>query len=149
MAEPAVVDKIVDRSAKGDKNVQIGKGPQNSAPKHGFAANLGAKNSFSQSGTKSHLCYRIQGRFLATVMKAEIRKVDRFIQRNTIEKFGPVIAVTSRQVFKIAFDGIQKLKRHKSGIAVRFPRIVRWRQDKTVEEADSIDTLTALLPKQR
>jgi DNA ligase-1 len=78
---------------------------------------------------------------------AEIRQVDRFIQRNTIDRFGPVRAVTPRLVFEIAFEGIQKSSRHKSGVAVRFPRIARWRQDKTVEEADTIDALTALLPQ--
>ena len=77
---------------------------------------------------------------------AEIRQVDRFIQRNTVERFGPVRAVTPRLVFEIAFEGIQKSTRHKSGVAVRFPRIARWRRDKTVEEADTIDTLTALMP---
>jgi DNA ligase-1 len=77
---------------------------------------------------------------------AEIRQVDRFIQRNTVDRFGPVRAVTPRLVFEIAFEGIQKSTRHKSGVAVRFPRIARWRRDKTVEEADTIDTLTALMP---
>jgi DNA ligase-1 len=77
---------------------------------------------------------------------AEIRQVDRFIQRNTVERFGPVRAVTPRLVFEIAFEGIQKSTRHKSGVAVRFPRIARWRRDKTVEEADTIETLTALMP---
>ena len=78
---------------------------------------------------------------------AEIRQVDRFVQRNTTDRFGPVRAVTPQLVFEIAFDGIQNSKRHKSGVAVRFPRIVRWRHDKTVEEADTIETLKALLPK--
>ena len=77
---------------------------------------------------------------------AEIRQVDRFIQRNTVERFGPVRAVTPRSVFEIAFEGIQESTRHKSGVAVRFPRIARWRRDKTVEEADTIETLTALMP---
>ncbi len=78
---------------------------------------------------------------------AEIRQVDRFIQRNTIERFGPVRAVTPHLVFEIAFEGIQQSTRHKSGVAVRFPRIARWRHDKTVAEADTLETLTALLPR--
>jgi DNA ligase-1 len=78
---------------------------------------------------------------------AEIRQVDRFVQRNTTDRFGPVRAVTPLLVFEIAFDGIQKSKRHKSGVAVRFPRIVRWRQDKTVADTDTIETLKAFLPK--
>jgi DNA ligase-1 len=75
----------------------------------------------------------------------EIRQVDRFIQRNTLERFGPVRSVRPELVFEIAFDGIQKSSRHKSGVAVRFPRIARWRRDKAVGDADTIDTLKALL----
>jgi DNA ligase-1 len=74
----------------------------------------------------------------------EIRAVDRFIQRNTVERFGPVRSVRPELVFEIAFEGIQKSTRHKSGIAVRFPRISRWRRDKKIEEADTIETLKSL-----
>ena len=76
---------------------------------------------------------------------AEIRQVDRFIQRNTLERFGPVRSVRPELVFEIAFEGIWASSRHKSGVAVRFPRILRWRRDKKAEEADSIETLTSLL----
>ena len=76
---------------------------------------------------------------------AEIRQVDRFIQRNTLERFGPVRSVHPELVFEIAFEGIQASTRHKSGVAVRFPRIARWRHDKKVDEADTIETLHALL----
>jgi DNA ligase-1 len=76
---------------------------------------------------------------------AEIRRVDRFVQRNTIERFGPVRAVKPELVFEIAFEGIQSSPRHKSGVAVRFPRIARWRADKKVEEADSLQSLRDLL----
>ncbi|QQL49336.1 ATP-dependent DNA ligase [Mucilaginibacter ginkgonis] len=76
---------------------------------------------------------------------AEINKVDYFIKRNTLEKFGPVRTVKPELVFEIGFEGINKSNRHKSGVALRFPRILRWRQDKPKEEADSIDTLKALL----
>ena len=75
----------------------------------------------------------------------EIREVDRFIQRNTLERFGPVRSVRPELVFEIAFEGIQKSSRHKSGMAVRFPRIARWRRDKKVEAADTIETLKSLL----
>jgi len=75
----------------------------------------------------------------------EIREVDRFIQRNTIERFGPIRSVRPELVFEIAFEGIQKSSRHKSRVAVRFPRIARWRRDKKVEAADTIETLKALL----
>jgi DNA ligase 1 len=76
---------------------------------------------------------------------AEINKVDYFIKRNTIEKFGPVRTVKPELVFEIGFEGINKSTRHKSGIALRFPRILRWRHDKPKEEADTIESLRALL----
>ncbi|MCU0492047.1 MAG: ATP-dependent DNA ligase [Chloroflexaceae bacterium] len=78
---------------------------------------------------------------------AEIRQVDAFIRRNTVEKFGPVRTVKPELVFELAFEGIQRSTRHKSGIAVRFPRMLRWRHDKPMEEADSLETIRALLPE--
>lgn len=77
---------------------------------------------------------------------AEIREVDRFIRRNTKEQFGPVRTVTPELVFELGFEGIQQSNRHKSGIAVRFPRILRWRHDKKADEADTLETVRALLP---
>ena len=62
-----------------------------------------------------------------------------------MEKFGPVRHVKPEQVFELGFEGIQKSPRHKSGIAVRFPRMLRWRKDKPVEEADTLTTLRGLL----
>jgi DNA ligase-1 len=76
---------------------------------------------------------------------AEIRAVDAIVRKTTVERFGPVRALTPTQVFEIGFEGIQRSPRHKSGIAVRFPRMLRWRQDKRVEEADSLGTLRGLL----
>ena len=76
---------------------------------------------------------------------AEIRKVDAWIRRNTLEKFGPVRSVRPEQVFELAFEGIQPSPRHKSGLAVRFPRILRWRTDKPAAEADTLDTLRSLM----
>jgi DNA ligase-1 len=75
---------------------------------------------------------------------AEIREVDAFVKRHTREKFGPVRTVEPRLVFEIAFEGIQPSRRHKAGVAVRFPRILRWRRDKPAEEADSVVSLLAL-----
>ncbi|HZX58105.1 MAG TPA: ATP-dependent DNA ligase [Mucilaginibacter sp.] len=75
----------------------------------------------------------------------EIGKVDNFIKRNTIEKFGPVRTVKPELVFEIGFEGINRSTRHKSGMALRFPRILRWRHDKPKEEADTLDSLRALL----
>lgn len=77
---------------------------------------------------------------------AEIRKVDAFVRRNTVETFGPVRTVTPELVFELAFEGIQRSTRHKSGIAVRFPRMLRWRTDKKPEDADSLETIQAMLP---
>jgi DNA ligase-1 len=76
---------------------------------------------------------------------AEINKVDYFVKRNTLEKFGPVRTVKPELVFEIGFEGINRSTRHKSGIALRFPRILRWRHDKPKEEADTLDNLKALL----
>ena len=75
----------------------------------------------------------------------EIREVDAFVRRNTIEKYGPIHRVKPELVFELAFEAIQRSSRHRSGIAVRFPRMARWRHDKKAEEADSIDTIRALL----
>ncbi len=75
----------------------------------------------------------------------EIRKVDAFVRRNTLEKFGPVRTVKPELVFELAFEGIQRSSRHKSGIAVRFPRMARWRTDKKAEEADTIETVKGML----
>jgi DNA ligase-1 len=78
---------------------------------------------------------------------AEIRTLDAWIRRNTVEKFGPVRSVKPEQVFELAFEGIQPSPRHKSGVAVRFPRILRWRTDKPPEEADTVETLRALMER--
>ncbi|MEE4817581.1 ATP-dependent DNA ligase [Pseudomonas alliivorans] len=75
----------------------------------------------------------------------EMRKVDAIVRKTTVEKFGPVSSVTPTLVFELGFEGIALSKRHKSGIAVRFPRMLRWRQDKPVAEADSLATLQDLL----
>lgn len=76
---------------------------------------------------------------------AEIRELDAWIRRNTVEKFGPVRHVKPEHVFELGFEGIQRSPRHKSGIAVRFPRILRWRTDKRIEDADTLATLKALM----
>jgi DNA ligase 1 len=78
---------------------------------------------------------------------AEMRDVDAIIRKSTVEKFGPVRSVTPTMVFELGFEGIALSSRHKSGIAVRFPRMLRWRQDKPIAEADTLQTLQALLPQ--
>ncbi|MCW1247643.1 ATP-dependent DNA ligase [Pseudomonas sp. SAICEU22] len=75
----------------------------------------------------------------------EMRQVDSIVRKTTVEKFGPVSSVTPTLVFELGFEGIALSKRHKSGIAVRFPRMLRWRKDKSVDEADTLATLQDLL----
>jgi DNA ligase 1 len=75
----------------------------------------------------------------------EIAEADKWIRRHTRERFGPVRHVEPVQVFELGFEGIAESSRHRSGIAVRFPRMLRWRKDKKPEEADTLDTVRALL----
>jgi DNA ligase-1 len=75
----------------------------------------------------------------------EIREVDAFVRRHTTERFGPVRSVTPELVMELAFEGIQASTRHKSGIALRFPRIFRWRKDKQPQDADTLDYLRQIL----
>ena len=77
---------------------------------------------------------------------AEMGRVDAVIRKTTLETFGPVRSVKPTLVFELGFEGIARSPRHKSGIAVRFPRMLRWREDKRVAEADTLQTLSALLP---
>ena len=75
---------------------------------------------------------------------AEILKLDRWIRAHTLERFGPVRSVEAVQVFELGFEAVNRSKRHKSGVAVRFPRILRWRHDKPAAEADALSALRAL-----
>lgn len=93
------------------------------------------------------------GEKLVTIAKAysgltdkEIKEVNSFVNKNAIEKFGPVRTVKPELVFEIAFEGIAESKRHKAGLALRFPRIARWRKDKNVDEINTLDDLKALIP---
>lgn len=115
---------------------------------HGRRASLYSDYTFAVWASESGM----PGRALVPFTKAysgltdeEIRKVDAAIRRTTIEKFGPVRSVTPTMVFEIGFEGIARSPRHKSGIAVRFPRMLRWRHDKPIDEADTLSTLQALL----
>lgn len=92
------------------------------------------------------------GEQLITVAKAysgltdkEIKEVDAFVKKNAIEKFGPVRTVKPELVFEIAFEGIAESKRHKAGLALRFPRIARWRKDKKAAEINTLEDLRQLL----
>lgn len=93
-----------------------------------------------------------QGEELVPVAKAysgltdaEINRVDNWVRRHTLERFGPVRSVKPELVFELAFENIALSKRHKSGVAVRFPRIKRWREDKPYQEADTLDALKSLI----
>ncbi|WP_299848415.1 ATP-dependent DNA ligase [uncultured Roseovarius sp.] len=76
---------------------------------------------------------------------AEFRKITAWVRKNTLQRFGPVRQVTPEHVFEIAFEGIAASTRHKSGVALRFPRMARWRHDKPVSEANTLDDLKAML----
>lgn len=112
-------------------------------PGHGRRANLYTDYSFAVA----------DGDQLVPIAKAysglddrEIRRLDRWIRRNTKERFGPVRSVEPVQVFELAFEGIAPSSRHKSGLALRFPRIVRWREDLGPADADTLTQARALLP---
>lgn len=114
---------------------------------HGRRANLFTDYTFALWNTNSE-----GKKELVTFAKAysgltdkEFKKVDAFIKKNTLEKFGPVRSVVPELIFEIAFEGIAKSTRHKSGFAVRFPRILRWRIDKDLSDANSIEDLSSLL----
>jgi DNA ligase-1 len=76
---------------------------------------------------------------------AEFAEITRWVRKNTTDRFGPVRAVRPEHVFEIAFEGIQKSTRHKSGVALRFPRMARWRRDKPLAEANTLDDLKEML----
>ena len=76
---------------------------------------------------------------------AEIAVLDKWIRANTIDRFGPVRSVKAELVFELAFEGIAESGRHKSGVALRFPRILRWRKDKPASEVDTVRTLQRLI----
>jgi len=115
---------------------------------HGRRSNLFTDYTFglwnkNEAGEKELVTF---AKAYSGLTDAEFRKVDAWIKKNTLERFGPVRSVTPYHVFEIAFEGIALSKRHKSGVATRFPRILRWRQDKKIEEADSLSTLKKLIP---
>jgi DNA ligase 1 len=75
----------------------------------------------------------------------EIAEMDRWIRSHTVERFGPVRHVEPVHVFELGFEAIARSSRHRSGVAVRFPRMLRWRRDKTAAEADALETLKAMI----
>ena len=111
-------------------------------PGHGRRASLHTDYTFAvwNEGTLVPFAKAYSG-----LTDAEIRNLDAWIRRNTVEKFGPVRHVKPEHVFELGFEGIQPSPRHKSGVAVRFPRILRWRTDKKPEDADTLEVLKALM----
>ena len=111
------------------------------------------KGSGRRSGYYTDYTFAVKsGDALVTIAKAysgltdkEIQEVSKFVNKNAIEKFGPVRTVKPELVFEIAFEGIGYSSRHKSGVALRFPRILRWRKDKTVTDIDTIDEVKKLI----
>ncbi len=79
----------------------------------------------------------------------EISTLDKWIRQHTVERFGPVRSVVPEQVFELAFEGISPSTRHKSGVAVRFPRIARWRQDLGARDADTLAGVRQIMETQR
>ena len=77
----------------------------------------------------------------------EIAEMDRWIRRHTVERFGPVRHVEPVHVFELGFEAIARSSRHRSGVAVRFPRMLRWRRDKTAAEADTLETLKGMIDR--
>ncbi|WP_164126451.1 ATP-dependent DNA ligase [Sphingobacterium luzhongxinii] len=109
---------------------------------HGRRANLYTDYTFAvwDEGTLVPFAKAYSG-----LTDKELLQIDYWIKRNTIEKFGPVRRVKPELVFELAFEGINHSARHKSGIALRFPRIARWRQDKTAQEANTKQDLLTLI----
>lgn len=111
------------------------------------------KGSGRRSGYYTDYTFAVKdGEQLVTIAKAysgltdkEIQEVSRFVTRNATEKFGPVRTVKPELVFEIAFEGIGFSSRHKSGVALRFPRIMRWRRDKTVADIDTLEEVKKLI----
>ena len=113
---------------------------------HGRRASLYTDYTFAVwSGSRAERTLVPFARAYSGLTDEEFRLVDAVIRKTTIEKFGPVRSVTPTLVFELGFEGIQKSPRHKSGIAVRFPRMLRLRPDKKVGEADTLESLHALL----
>jgi DNA ligase-1 len=124
--DPLVIDAVMVYAQKG----------------HGRRSNLYTDYTFAVRDGDQLLTFT---KAYSGLTDKELAEVDAFVKRNSLEKFGPVRTVKPELVFEIAFEGIAASARHKSGVALRFPRINRWRKDKTVAEIDTIDHLKKLL----
>ena len=110
---------------------------------HGRRANLYTDYTFAVKDAEGKLVTFTKA--YSGLTDKEFLQVDAFIKRNILEKFGPVRTVKPELVFEIGFEGIAASNRHKSGVAVRFPRMLRWRKDKTVDEINTLSDLQAML----
>jgi DNA ligase-1 len=129
--EPLVIDAVLTYAMRG----------------HGRRSNLFTDYTFAlwqdnEDGTRELVTF---AKAYSGLTDAEFRKVDDWIKKHTLEKFGPVRSVVPELVFEIGFEGISLSKRHKSGIATRFPRILRWRHDKKIEDANSVDDIKNMI----
>lgn len=115
----------------------------NAEPGHGRRANLLTDYTFAVWEGEELVPF---AKAYSGLTDAEITELDRWIRQHATGRHGPVRVVEPTQVFAIAFEGISRSDRHRSGVAVRFPRISRWRRDKRASEADSIESLRRLLP---
>ena len=129
--EPLVIDAVLTYAMRG----------------HGRRSNLFTDYTFAlwQTNDKDEKELVTFAKAYSGLTDAEFRQVDDFIKKNTLERFGPVRSVTPKLVFEIGFEGIALSKRHKSGVATRFPRILRWRHDKKIEDANSIEDLKSMI----
>lgn len=109
---------------------------------HGRRANLYTDHTFGLWHNGQLITF---AKAYSGLTDVELKEVDAFVKKNTLERFGPVRQVEPQLVFEIAFEGISESTRHKSGVAVRFPRIVRWRKDKLPKDANTLDDLKQLL----
>lgn len=126
--DPLVIDAVLVYAQKG----------------HGRRSNLYTDYTFAVRDGDQLLTFT---KAYSGLTDKELAEVDAFVKRNSLEKFGPVRTVRPELVFEIAFEGIAASKRHKSGVALRFPRINRWRKDKTAAEIDTIDELRRMLAR--
>lgn len=110
---------------------------------HGRRANLYTDYTFALKDNEGKLVTFAKA--YSGLTDKEFVEVDAFIKRHIIEKFGPVRTVKPELVFELGFEGISESKRHKSGVAVRFPRMLRWRKDKTVDEINTLEDLRSLI----
>ena len=124
--DPLVIDAVMVYAQKG----------------HGRRSNLYTDYTFAVRDGDQLLTFT---KAYSGLTDKELAEVDAFVRKNSLEKFGPVRTVKPELVFEIAFEGIAASARHKSGVALRFPRINRWRKDKTVAEIDTIANLKKML----